>query len=144
VGDCCRSWRLGSEQGHEHQGVRAAPAGDGVPARGCAVADDRPVGELGPVGVPGGDVVEGLVVVPIAGDPVDGRVDEAEVALGVLVGEGDDPGPQGSARARAGVPADRVTPPALLVTTGNPVWGLASAAKSGTPRLAPMPATPFW
>jgi hypothetical protein len=44
--------------------------------------------------VTGGDVVEGLVVVRTAGDLVDRRVDKADVASGVLVGESDDPGRQ--------------------------------------------------
>src|SRR5712691_1023881 len=98
------------EQRDENLGVGAAPAGDRVPARACSVAGDRRGGKLGRVAVTGGDVVEGLVVLRAAGDPVDGRVDEAKVALGVLVGEGDDPGPQGRARARAGVPAECVAP----------------------------------
>jgi hypothetical protein len=78
--------RLGvaSEQGHEHLGVRAAPAGYRVPARACPVAGDRPAVKLGRVGVTGGDVVEGLVVVRTAGDLVDRRVDKAEVASRVL------------------------------------------------------------
>jgi hypothetical protein len=33
---------------------------------------------------------------PSPSDSIDRRVDEAEVAFGVLVGEGDDPGPQGA------------------------------------------------
>src|SRR4029077_20894300 len=96
------------EQGYEPLGVRASPAGYGVPAWSCSVAGDCSVGELRGVGVTGGDVVEGLVVVRAAGDLVDGGVDEAEVASGVLVGEGDDPGPDGRAGARAAVLADRV------------------------------------
>src|SRR6202007_186977 len=92
--------------------VRAAPAGDGIPARPRLVAGDRAVGKLRRVVRAGGDVVEGLVVVRATCDLVDGRVDEAEVALGVLVGEGNDPGPDGRAGARAAVPAARVTPAA--------------------------------
>src|SRR5262249_20765460 len=77
-------------------------------ARGCPVAGDCRVRKLGRVAAARGDVVEGTVILRAAGDLVDGRVDEAEMALGVLVGEGDDPCPQGRARARAGVPAHRV------------------------------------
>src|SRR6185437_15094176 len=85
--------RVVIEQGHEHLGIRASPASYGIPARACSVTGDRPVSELGRVALAGGDVVERLVVVRTAGDPVDRRIKEAEVASGVLVGEGDDPGP---------------------------------------------------
>jgi uncharacterized protein len=71
------------EQRDEHLGVGAAPAGDRIPAWACPVAGDRRGRELGRVAVTGGDVVEGLVVLRAAGDLVDGRVDEAEVAVGV-------------------------------------------------------------
>jgi len=40
--------------------------------------------------------VDGLVVVRATGDLVDGRVDEPEVALRALLGEGDDPSRMGA------------------------------------------------
>src|SRR3984957_1870921 len=72
------------EQRDEDLGVGAAPAGDRVPA-GCGpVTGDRLGRELHGV-ISGGDVVEGLVVARAVGDPVDGRVDETQMAPGVLV-----------------------------------------------------------
>src|SRR5712691_2675355 len=119
------------EQRDENLGVGAAPAGDRVPAWACPVAGDRRGGELGRVAVTGGDVVEGLMVLRAAGDLVDGRVNEAEVALGVLVGEGDDPCPQGRARARAGVPADRVTAAGTTRDDRYPGGGVAVGGDVG-------------
>jgi hypothetical protein len=60
------------------------------------------------------------VVVGAAGDLIDRRIHEAEVAFRVLVGEGDDPGPQGSAGARAAVFADRVAPTGTAVDEDAP------------------------
>src|ERR1700691_286033 len=97
-----------SEERHKHVGVRTAPTGDRVPTRPCLVAGDRSLLELDRV-VARRDVVEGLVVLRAARDLVDGRVDETEMALRVLVGQGDDPGPGGRGSARAPVPANRVT-----------------------------------
>ena len=79
---------VASEQGDEHACLGAAPAGDGVPAATGVVADDG-FGREADTVVAGGDVVECLVVETAAADPVEGGVDESEVATGVLVGEGD-------------------------------------------------------
>lgn len=46
-------------------------------------------------------VVERLVVVGAASDPVEGGVDEAEVSARVLIGESDDGGPERSGNAGA-------------------------------------------
>jgi hypothetical protein len=70
------------------------------------------------------NVVEGLVVLRAACDLVDGRVDEAEMSLRVLVGEGDDPGPDGRGSARAAVPADRVTTAATARDDRKPGVGI--------------------
>jgi hypothetical protein len=98
---------IAGEQGDEDLGVGAAPAGDRIPA-GCGlVAGDRPGRE--PHGVVArGDVVEGLVVVGTAGDLVDRRVDEAQVAPRVLVGQRDERGPDRGAGAGPAVALDGV------------------------------------
>src|SRR5262249_18062937 len=85
----------------------AAPARDCVPTAGSVVAADRLGREAHGV-VPGGDVVEGLVVAGAAADAVEGSVDEAEVTVGVLVGERDQTRPQWRARAGAAAAMDGV------------------------------------
>ena len=40
--------------------------------------------------------------------------------------------------------SDVVWPPPSLMASAIPVWPLASADTSGTPRMAPMPGTPSW
>src|SRR5258707_8339910 len=93
------------EQRDENLGVGAAPAGDGIPAGYRPVAGDRFGRELHGVASLG-DVVEGLLVVGAAGDLVDGRVNEAQMAPGVLVGQGDERGPDRGAGAGAAAVAD--------------------------------------
>src|SRR5262249_13750634 len=88
------------EQRDENLGVRAAPAGDRIPGGSRPVAGDRLGRELHGV-VSLGDVVEGLTVAGAAGDLVDGRVDDAQTAPGVLVGQGDQRGPDRCAGAGA-------------------------------------------
>ena len=55
-----------------------------------------------------GHVVERLVVVGAAADPVEGGIDEAEMPAGVLVGQGDDSGPQRSGGAGPAGPDEDV------------------------------------
>src|SRR5580700_9511460 len=76
------------QKGHEVLVVRAAPAGDRVPAGSGLVAGEEAGWPEHRV-VAGDHVVEGAVVGGAAGNGVDGRVDEAEVVAGVLVGQGD-------------------------------------------------------
>src|SRR6202042_3635231 len=93
---------------NEDLGVGAAPAGDRVPARSRLVPEDDPGGPHHRV-VTGHHVVEGAVIVPAAGDPVDRGVDEAQVPARILVGQGDHGRPQ---RVAALVPwAGSSTPP---------------------------------
>src|SRR5262249_15248427 len=93
------------EQRDENLGVRAAPAGDRIPGGSRPVAGDR----LGR-GLHGvvflGDVVEGLMVAGAAGGLVDGRVDGAQTAPGVLAGQGAQRGPDGCRGAGAAAVAD--------------------------------------
>ena len=85
----------GGKQGDEHGRVRAAPAGDGIPAGGGVVAADRFGWEARCV-VAGGDVVECAVVEGAVADAVDGGVNETELVTGVLVGEGESPAQSGA------------------------------------------------
>jgi hypothetical protein len=100
--------RVACQQRDEHLRVGAAPAGDRIPAGCRLVAGDRLGRELRGV-VSLGDVVEGLVVAGAAGDLVDGRVDETQVPPGVLVGQGDQRGPDRGAGAGAATVAARRT-----------------------------------
>ena len=131
------------EQGHEYLRVGGPPAGDRVPAGPGLVAGDRdPVDDHRVVA--GGDVVERLVVQRAAGDPVDGRVDEAERVAGLLVGEGDQPGPERRGGTGAALGNSAYAPPGAANTNAMPVEDEPSAATSGTPRMAPMPGTSSW
>jgi hypothetical protein len=66
------------QQRHEDVSVRAAPTGDGVPARAGPVTADRPRGEVHGV-VACRYVMEGPVVVGAAGYPVNACVDGSRV-----------------------------------------------------------------
>jgi hypothetical protein len=133
---------VGSKQGHEYLPIRAAPAGDGIPARPGLVAGDRRGRELHGV-VSRGDVVEGLVVVGIAGDLVDGRVDETQVAARVLVSQRDQRCPDRGAGARPAVALDRV--PGSVAEGDRHARAVAGiGGHIGNPRAAPMPGTPAW
>jgi hypothetical protein len=84
--------------------------------------------------------VKGLVVAGAAGDAVDGGVDEAEVVMGVLVGQRHESPHSG---AEALVPPEGmidVLPP-LAKTIARPGWP-ASPATSGTPLAVEIPGTP--
>ena len=99
------------QQGDEDLGVGGTPAGDRVPAGSGLVAGDRDRRRGGAEDhrvVAGGDVVERLVVQRAAGDPVDGGVDEAERVAGLLVGQGDQAGPERRAGAGAAGPDEPV------------------------------------
>ena len=61
---------VAGQQGHEHLGVRAAPAGDRIPTRPGLVAGDGLRGEHHGVAARG-DVAERLVVERAAAGPVD-------------------------------------------------------------------------
>src|SRR5580704_4894921 len=99
---------VAGEQGDEDLGVGATPASDRIPAGCGVVADDRGGRNMHRV-VSGGDVVESLVVAGTAGDLVDGRVDEAQVPPGVLVGQSDQRCPDRGAGASPAVALDRVS-----------------------------------
>jgi hypothetical protein len=78
----------------------------------CLVSGHRSLGECDRV-VARDDVVEGLVIAGTACDVVDGGVDEAEVAVGVLVGQGGDqrsPQRRGCAGPGGGVTAGTQSP----------------------------------
>ena len=91
------------QQGDEDLCVGGTPASDRVPAGSGLIAGDRDPVEDHRV-VAGGDVVERLVVQRAAGDPVDGGVDEAERVAGLLVGQGDQAGPERRGGAGAAGP----------------------------------------
>src|SRR5215472_5172935 len=92
---------VAGKKGHEYLSVRVSPSRDRVPAGCCLVAGERG-GRKHEGVVAGGYVVEGLVVLRAAGDLVDGGVDEAEVPVRELVGQRDQPGPEGGCGAGAG------------------------------------------
>ena len=118
------------KQWHQRRRIGTTPAGNRIPARARLVTDDRIGGEFGGV-VAHRDVMEGLVVLRAAGDLVDGRVDEAEMPLRVLVGEGDDPGPGRRSSARAAVSADRVTTAAIARDDRKPGVGIGVSGDIG-------------
>src|SRR5215467_13900675 len=72
------------EQRDQNLGVGAAPSGDGIPAWCRPVAVDH-VGREADGVVSERDIVEGLVVMRASRDLVDGRIDESQMAPGVLV-----------------------------------------------------------
>jgi hypothetical protein len=78
--------------------------------RACALGLPQPVTGPGRVTIATGrNVVERLVVAGAEADAVDGRVDEAKVVMGILVGQRHDPPPT-AARSRWCRPAIREMP----------------------------------
>src|SRR5262249_18402727 len=115
------------------RGDGGAQAGDRVPARAGRVAGDR-VGRDHHRVVPDGDVVERRVVNGTAADAVERGIDEAQVVAGVLVGHGDQPGPERGGRAGTACGADLV--PATAVADDQRHAGVAGRV-GGPVRNAP-------
>ena len=124
------------QQRDEHLRVGGSPAGYRVPSGSGRVA----VG----AGCVGCDVVKCSVVAGAAGDAVDRGVDEAEVVMGVLVGQRHKPSPQRRGVARPGGRNGAMLCHPPVKTSAMPPTSAASPATSGTPRASEIPATPSW